>query len=90
MYSCVQYSDSCAQRSTRIDKSWKMVHFLIQTKSVSLDKLVHQMATHLSYPHANLGHITVAKLVKHSRPVLVGDVKRTPGSVKPSYLCLMK
>ena len=35
------------------------------------------MATNLSYPHANLGHIhdvTVVKLVKHSRPVLVVSV----------------
>ena len=66
-----------------------MFHFLIQIKSASPDKLVHQMATHLSNPHANLGHVTVAKLVKHSRPVLVVDVKRTPGSMKPSHLCLI-
>ena len=82
MYSCVQYSDSCVQRSIRIHKSLKMDHFLIQTKSASPNKLVHQMATHLSYPHANLGHVTVAEVVKHSRPVLVVDIKRTPGSVK--------
>ena len=68
--SCVQYSDSCVQRSIRIHKSWKIDHFLIKRKSVSPDKLVHQMATH-SYPHANLGHVTVAEIVKHSRPVLV-------------------
>ena len=59
-----------------------MDHFLIQTKSASPNKLVHQMATHLSYPHANLGHVTVAEVVKHSRPVLVVDIKRTSGSVK--------
>ena len=40
------------------------------------------MATHLSYTHANLGHVTVAEIVKHSRPVLVVDIKRTHGSVK--------
>ena len=55
MYSCEQYSDSCVQRSIRFDKSWKMDYFLIQTKSGSPNKLVHQMATHLSYPHANCG-----------------------------------
>ena len=67
----------------------KMVLFHIQTKSSSPDKLVHQMATHLSYPHANLEHVTVAKLVKHPRPVLEVDVKSTPGSVKTGYLCLI-
>ena len=40
------------------------------------------MATHLSYSHANLGYVTVAEIVKHSRPVLVVDIKRTTGSVK--------
>ena len=40
------------------------------------------MATHLSYPYAKLGHVTVAEIVKHSRPVLVVDKKRTHGSVK--------
>ena len=66
-----------------------MILFHIQTEAASSDKLVHQMATHLSYPHANLEHVTVAKLVKHSRPVLVVDVKSTPESMKPSYLCLI-
>ena len=70
------------QRSIRIDKSWKMDHFLIQTKSASPNKLVHQMFTHLSYTHANLRHVTVAEVVKHSRPVLVVNIKRTVGSVK--------
>ena len=40
------------------------------------------MVTHLSYPHAYLGHVTVAEIVKHSRPVLVVDIKRTHESVK--------
>ena len=40
------------------------------------------MATQLSYSHANLGHVAVAEIVKHSRPVLVVDIKRTDGSVK--------
>ena len=40
------------------------------------------MATHLSYPNANVGHVTVAEIVKHSRPVLVVDIKRTHRSVK--------
>ena len=71
----------------RIDKSWKMVLFHIQNKSASPDKLVHQMATHLSHPHANLGHVTVAKLVKHSRLVLVVEVKSTPETMKLSNLC---
>ena len=66
-----------------------MDHFLLETKSASPNRLVYQIATHLSYPHANLGHVTVAKLVRHSRPVLVVHVKRTPGSVKPNYLCLI-
>ena len=87
MYSCVQYSDSCVQRSIRVDKSWKIDHFLILIKLVTRNPLVHQMATHLNYPHTNLGHVTLAELVKHSRPVLVGNVKRTPGSGKLSYLC---
>ena len=51
-----------------------MDHSLIQTKSASPNKVVHQMATHLSYTHANLGHVTVAEIVKHSRPVLVVDI----------------
>ena len=59
-----------------------MAHFLIQTKSASPNNLVHQMATHLSYPHANLGYVTVAEIVKHSRPVLVVVIKRTTGSVQ--------
>ena len=53
-----------------------MDHFLILTKSASPNKLVHQMATHLSYPHANLGHVTVADVV------LVVTIKRTSGSVE--------
>ena len=89
MYSCLQYSDSCLQRSIRIDKSWKIDHFLILIKSVTQIPLVHQMATHLIYPHTNLCHVTLAELVKHSRPVLEVNVKRTPGSMKPSYLCLI-
>ena len=80
--SCVQYSDSCVQRSIRIAKSWKMAHFLTQTKSASPNKLVHQMATYLSYPHGNLGHLTVAKVLNLSRPVLVFVIKHTTGSVK--------
>ena len=39
------------------------------------------MATHLSYRYANLGHVTVAEVVKHWRPVLVVVIKRTTGSV---------
>ena len=70
-------NDSCVQRSIRFAKSSKMDHFLIQTKSASPNKLVHQMATHLSYPH-----VTVAEVVKHARPVLLVDIKRTPGPVK--------
>ena len=89
MYSCVQYSDSCVQRSIRIEKSWKIDHFLILIKSVTPNPLVHQMATHLSYPQTNLCHVTLAEFVKHSRPVLVVNVKRTPESMKPSYLCLI-
>ena len=58
--SCVQYSDSCVESSIWIDKSWKIDHFLIQRKSVSPDKLVHQI--HLSYCHVNLGHVTVAEI----------------------------
>ena len=58
-------------------------HFLIQDKSISPDKSVHQMARHLSYTHANLSRVTtVAKVVKHSRPVLVVDIKHTHGSPK--------
>ena len=49
--------------------------FVIQTKSASPNK----MATHISCTHADLGHVTVAEIVKHSRPVLVVDIKRTPG-----------
>ena len=40
------------------------------------------MATHLSCTHANLGHVTVAEVVQHLRPVLVVDIKRSPGWVK--------
>ena len=89
MYSCVQYSDICVQRSIRIEKSCKIDHFLILIKSVTPNPLVHQMATHLSYPQTNLCHVTLAEFVKHSRPVLVVNVKRTPESMKPSYLCLI-
>ena len=35
-----------------------------------------------SYPHANLGHVIVAEIIKHSRPVLAVDIKRTHGSLK--------
>ena len=45
------------------------------------------MAIHLNYPHTNLGYVTLAELVKHSRPVLAVTVKRNPGSVELSYLC---
>ena len=62
-------------------------HFLILIKLVTQNPLVHQMTTHPNYPHTNLGHVTLAELVKHSRPVLVVNVKRTPGSVKLIYLC---
>ena len=69
VYSCVQYSDSCVHRSIRkvVKKSWKIDHFLILIKSITLNPLVHQKTTHLSYPYTNLGHVTVADLVRHSR-----------------------
>ena len=81
MYRIVVYSIAIVmKRSIRI----RTDYFLIQRKSVSRDKLVHQMAPHLSYHHANLDHVIVAEVVKHSRPVLVVDIKRTYGSVKRS------
>ena len=51
-----------------IDSIIENVSFLIQAKSTSPNKLVHKMATHLSYPHVNLGYVglTVAEVVKHS------------------------
>ena len=78
VYRIVVYSIAIVmKRSIRIRKSWKTDYFHIQRKYVSPDKLVHQMAPHLSYHHANLDHVIVAEVVKHSRPVLVVDIKRT-------------
>ena len=45
---CAQYSISWAQHSISINKSWTIDLSPIQTKSVSQNKFVHQMAPHFS------------------------------------------
>ena len=43
----VQNSDSCVQRSMRIDKSWEIAIFFFKTQRASPNKSVVEMATHL-------------------------------------------
>ena len=61
-------------------------HFLILIKLVTQNPLVHQMTTHLNYPHTNLGHVTLAELVKHR----FGSQRETHSWISETHLFMSK